>query len=691
MKAINLQQNGQMGRRGIRWLVFSLIWAGSLGAGIVAASSLPAKPDELLQTTNVWNVHLRFTPEQWQAMEPAETEGMMPGPGGMRFRGPGGPGGPGGFGPATFITPAFLTGDQDHDGTLSKDEFHALGERWFKAWDKGNSGQLDFEQLRAGMDSTLTSSPSGAAGPGGANGPHPGPPLQGQDGHRNGLASGAGVDFKYVHAELDFNGQTLKDVAVRYKGNGTFMESRGSIKRSLKIELNRYTKGQKIAGQTKLNLHNNVTDASWMNEVLSYKLFRDAGVPAPRTAYARVFVSVPGLYDKKYFGLYSLVEDVDTHFARERFATKEGAIFKPVTGDLFGYTGEDWAKYNQSYDPKTELSAEEKRRVIDFSKLLTSGSDTDVEAKLAGFVNLEELARFMSVTVWLSTMDSILMMGQNFYVYLHPQTHQFQFVPWDLDHSFGQFPMGGTQEQRENLSIQKPWRGENRFLDHMFKNETFKKLYLATMTQFSKSLFLPERFTKQVDEIAAAIRPAVKEESEEKLARFDRVVAGEAVEHGGFGGGPGGPRQGGGGPRFGRGGFGQPAKPIKGFVVARAQSVNDQLAGKSQGEVLTQQGFGGRPGFRGNQGGDRLFGPGMFLARGLMNAFDTNKDGKLAKGEFLAGFDKWFGDWNADKSGVLTEAQLRDGINRDLSPFRGGPPEGGPEDGPLPFGRDDER
>ncbi len=339
-----------------------------------------------------------------------------------------------------------------------------------------------------------------------------------------------------------------------------------------------------------------------MNEVLSYRLFRDAGVPAPRTAYAKVFVTVPGKFDRKYFGLYSIVEDVDTHFAHDRFATKEGAIFKPVTPQLFNYDGEDWSKYNQSYDPKTELSDGDKRRVMDFSKLVTSGSDAEFAARVAEFVDLEEFARFMSVTVWLSTMDSILMMGQNFYVYLHPATHQFQFVPWDLDHSFGQFPMGGTQEQRENLSIHTPWRGANRFLERMFKNETFKKLYVAAMTEFSKSVFRPERFIQQVDELAAAIRPAVKEESEEKLARFDKAVAGESVERFGFGGGPGGPggpgegpRRAGGGRRFGPGGGMQSAKPIKGFVVARAQSVADQLSGKSQGEVLSEGGLVARP------------------------------------------------------------------------------------------------
>src|SRR5260221_6069813 len=153
----------------------------------------------------------------------------MRGDNGMRFRGPGdpgGPGGPGGFGPGAFLAPSFLKGDQDHDGKLSKDEFQALGQRWFSEWDKNKSGQLDLDQLRTGMNSTLA--PAGFRGPGGAGrtgGPQ-GPPLQGAEGHRNGLASASGIAFEYVHADLEFEGQLLRDVAVRYKGNGPFMESR---------------------------------------------------------------------------------------------------------------------------------------------------------------------------------------------------------------------------------------------------------------------------------------------------------------------------------------------------------------------------------------------------------------------------------------------------------------------------------
>src|SRR4029079_3293323 len=162
--------------------------------------------------------------------------------------------------------------------------------------------------------------PGGPGRPGGPGGPA-GMMLQGREGARNGLASAMGIEFKYVHADLDFEGTTIKNIAVRYKGNGTFIQSRSGPKRSMKIDLDEFDKKQDLAGVKKLNLNTGVTDGSEMNEVLSPRLFRDAGVPAPRTAYARVYVTVPGKYDRQFLGLYSLVENIDGDFLKDRFGS----------------------------------------------------------------------------------------------------------------------------------------------------------------------------------------------------------------------------------------------------------------------------------------------------------------------------------------------------------------------------------
>ncbi len=606
----------------------------------------PRNSAELFRITNVWTVHFKFTPEQWEAMEPAGGGGAWGGPGGL-----GGFRGRGGLALVQAMAPAFMQqGDLNRDGGLSREEFSSLGGKWFAQWDREKRGQLNAEQVRAGIISTFALADMGPPGGGRRGGPGPRGML-GAAGRRNGLSAASGIDFKFVHADLEFAGRSLRDVAVRYKGNSTFMQARNSLKRSFKIDLNKYVRGQKLAGLSKINLHNGIADPSWMNEVMSHRLFREAGVPASHTAYARVFVTVPGQYDNKYFGLYSLVEDLDNNFAEAQFGTRKGAIFKPATRSLFSYLGDDWDLYNQAYDPKTELTEAQKRRVIQFAKFVTQASDKEFAANLASYLDLEAFARFMSVTVWLSNLDSILMLGQNFYMHLHPGTDQFVFMPWDLDHSFGTLPMGGSQEQREQLSIHHPWRGENRFLERVFGVETFKKLYLARMTELSRTLCQPERFIQQVDEIAAAIRPAVREESETKLERFDKVVAGETVESLGLGG---------------RGGFREPTKPIKGFVSVRAQAVADQLTGKSNpgDSDYGFAGFGGR-GRRGGLGGPGGPGPAIVLRDAFMAALDANQDGELTLAEYKRGFTRWFTDWNADHSGRVTLEQLRAGINRD--------------------------
>jgi len=60
--------------------------------------------------------------------------------------------------------------------------------------------------------------------------------------------------------------------------------------------------------------------------------------------------------ERHYMGLYSVIEEVDDNYIEARFGTKAGALMKPVPLSLFTYMGDNWQKYNQIYDPKTELN-----------------------------------------------------------------------------------------------------------------------------------------------------------------------------------------------------------------------------------------------------------------------------------------------------------------------------------------------
>src|SRR5690349_5565813 len=131
MKAKNSELELKRGLLGLprAWAILFVLTCGSCIAK--ENTGFPANSADLFVTTKVWNVYLQFTAEQWNAMEPQDSGGGMPGPGGMRFRGPGGPGGPGGpqgFGPGNFLSPAFMKADQDQDGKVSQNEFRELGQ-----------------------------------------------------------------------------------------------------------------------------------------------------------------------------------------------------------------------------------------------------------------------------------------------------------------------------------------------------------------------------------------------------------------------------------------------------------------------------------------------------------------------------------------------------------------------------------
>jgi hypothetical protein len=130
------------------------------------------KATHLFQTTNLWTVHLQFTPEQWQAIEPAGGRGGFGGMfGGGGFGGRGGRGGPGGMNAGAFLAPAFMkAGDQDQDSKLSKTEFLALGEKWFADWDTNKTGKLNASQVSTGLGAVLGQGNAGFPGMGGMGG-----------------------------------------------------------------------------------------------------------------------------------------------------------------------------------------------------------------------------------------------------------------------------------------------------------------------------------------------------------------------------------------------------------------------------------------------------------------------------------------------------------------------------------------
>lgn len=457
---------------------------------------------------------------------------------------------------------------------------------------------------------------------------------------------GTSAEFPWAHAEFTAAGKTFKNVGVRYKGNFTYAAASGLLRRPLQIELDHYEEGERFDGLRKLSLANGITDPARVREALAFAVFRAAGVPAPRTAFANVTLTVPGRFNKEYVGLYTLIEHVGTPFLKEHFNNARGLLLKPEGTRGIEYLGEDWGPYETRYRPKSEVSREQKKRLIAFARLVNRADDEQFQKEIGSYLDVDAFLRFLAVNALLVNLDSFLAGGHNYYLYLRPDTHQFVFLPWDMDVAFGVVPMAGPGELQANLSINHPHVGQNKLIDRLLAMKHVHEKYQQVLKALSASCFTKAKLLADIDAIEAATKEHRAEEKKAAAAR--KEGSGMAV-----------------------GGLFAQALPLRTFVDKRTASVAAQLAGSSKGYVPVLN--------FGPKGGPGGFGPGKVLAKPLLAALDTDKDGKVSRDELIAGARQFFAACDKDKTGKLDEKAVADGVNRLLlPPAEVGPPKGGP-------------
>jgi hypothetical protein len=371
-----------------------------------------------------------------------------------------------------------------------------------------------------------------------------------------------GYQYTYVHADVDLDGRLDRDIGLRFKGNSSYLVGR-DLKKPLKLDVNHYDQTLKLAGLSSLNFNNNAMDPTFMREALSYRLFREAGAPAPRTTWGLVYLSVDSLHDHKLAGLYTLVEEVNKPFLKAHFGSAKGLLLKPENAFDMPYLGEDFARYKRMYRPKHSGTEATRKRLIEFVKLIHRADDATFDAKIEEYLDVPGFLRFVAANAVLANMDSFLSTGHNYYLYIDDQTLKAHFVPWDLNLSFGTFDWVGTLDEQAKLSLAHPYVGKNRLTERLLSIDRYAKAYREEAGRIATTCLARERFEPWVKEMEGAVAAA------ERAAN---------VPHRGL------PRE-------------APAElDLKVFAKARYASVLRQLAGKEAGYLpYWQKGFiGGR-------------------------------------------------------------------------------------------------
>ncbi len=324
------------------------------------------------------------------------------------------------------------------------------------------------------------------------------------------------TDQCYLGA-VDIDGAYFDSVCVSLKGNSSFNSMPG-VKKSIKIEFDEY-KAQKFDGLKTINLNNAFKDPTLMREKLMNDFMNAHGIPAPRCAYANVYIN------GTLWGFYTLVEQVNKTFLTYHFGNNDGNLYK---GDPHGdlkWKGNLASSYYGDYELKTNTTVNDWSELVHLLDELNNTPPANFYDSLEVVLNSTYAIKAWAANNMFVNLDSYLGSGHNYYIYHDTITGKFNWIAWDVNEAFGNFNMGMSLSQIKNLDllyVNNP--PANRPLTNkMLANNTYKTSYLNYIYQWIAYDFSPSHFYPIIDSIANSIRPYVYADPNKQFtnANFD--------------------------------------------------------------------------------------------------------------------------------------------------------------------------
>lgn len=228
--------------------------------------------------------------------------------------------------------------------------------------------------------------------------------------------------YDYFAGDVTIGGELISRVGVRKKGH---LGSQSTIKPSLKLKLGEFVPAQRYLGAERLALNNSKSDPAYVRTCLSYRVFRDAGIPAPRCTYAHLAVNGQDL------GIFVATEEIKDRFLRRHFADARGNLYEGTACD---FRPEFFGGFEQETNERQDSSRDDLQAVHD---VVQGTPDERFESELAALFDLGQLYRFWAVESLIWHRDGYSGNANNYFLYADPgDGGRFRFLPWGPDAAF---------------------------------------------------------------------------------------------------------------------------------------------------------------------------------------------------------------------------------------------------------------
>lgn len=282
-----------------------------------------------------------------------------------------------------------------------------------------------------------------------------------------------------------------------------------------------FTKERRFHGLRSLRLRCNRSDPLYAREVLSHDLLNRFGVRVPRASYARLSIRMKEDGREIAFGVYTMVEPVDSVFLRSRYGDDKGSLWKcqttrqggeaaltnavplpPQVAGMESHTLDPARNNSPTYDYKSGKALFTNARA-ELEKFISTLNRLDGEAFekwIAQVMDVDHLLKLYALHVLIGSWDDYWNNGKNYYLY-QDSGKRWHLISEDYDLTFGSgFKWGGGGDVGGKDVF--AWGKANRpLMNKIMQRPRFRKIYAAYMTQAldpANRLFAPEAIRARV-------------------------------------------------------------------------------------------------------------------------------------------------------------------------------------------------
>ena len=312
----------------------------------------------------------------------------------------------------------------------------------------------------------------------------------------------------FVPAEVFYNGLQWYRVGIRFKGNSSLQSTwgRGNLKLSFKLDFDEFEDdypqidNQRFYGFKKLSLKNNYDDRSFLREKVAAEIFSNAGMAVSHTAFYTLYVDHGD--GPEYFGLYTLVEEIDDTVIETQFSSDKGNLYKPEG------TSASFRAGTFNTDEFTKKTNEDDADWADIQALFSVLNDdtrtsdpTTWRSNLDAIFDTEVFLKYLAINTVIQNWDTYGRMTHNYYLYNNPENNKLTWIPWDNNEALQTGKMGGAL----TLNFSNLQSGSWPLIEYLYADSQYKAQYDTYVEETINGVFSTADIQALYDSYAAII------------------------------------------------------------------------------------------------------------------------------------------------------------------------------------------